>query len=208
MELEFEDQMISILNNPYYFKEGEEIPPFPCNSLQYPLWLEIKQQYLSLNEIDCYDLKLYVNGIKSKKRKRKPENTIKKPATCYMLYCKAVRPLLKEQFPKHKNSDRTKLLAIMWNKLSKEEQDSWRLLAQEGKKFFEMAYPDYMPPTKKRKPYMTKKKKLEMEKEKKRMEKEKKKESEKQENLQPQLDTKSSFDLLFNNGTEENGLSL
>jgi len=96
-----EDTVMSILKQcPYkQFKEGEAIPPFPFTRLQYDLWLEIREKYFALNRIDN-DL-LFSSpddeeqspgtyGIKSrKKRKREEIETVKKPATCYMLFCKA-----------------------------------------------------------------------------------------------------------------------
>jgi len=135
-------------------------------------------------------------GLNLVSREREKRNDcIKKPATCYMLYCKAVRPILKNQFPNHLNSEITKLLAIMWKKLSKAEQDSWRYLAQEGKKFFEEAYPDFVFPSKKRRRYMTRN----------RMELEKLELDKKQTDfLRYNTKIESSFDyLLFNYGKEE-----
>jgi hypothetical protein len=74
-----------------------------------------------------------VNPKPPRKRKRSADESKPKAPCSYMIFCRAIRPRLYLEFPKHSNAEITKLLAIMWKQLHPDERQYYQTLAEEEK---------------------------------------------------------------------------
>eukprot|EP01130_Rhizamoeba_saxonica_P010365 TRINITY_DN4241_c0_g1_i6.p1 TRINITY_DN4241_c0_g1~~TRINITY_DN4241_c0_g1_i6.p1 ORF type:complete len:173 (+),score=17.59 TRINITY_DN4241_c0_g1_i6:174-692(+) len=123
------NQIPELSTQPFIAEQGANLPTelSHLNESQYYLYLEFDQYVYETIKL-----------LKSTQDRVEILANLKKPLSCYMLFCKAIRPAATREFSVcYSSTQITKILGSLWKNLSETDKSTWKDLAQAIKRLYD-----------------------------------------------------------------------